>query len=88
MDREPEPRGPEQGIPAERLSEDNLLQELDSIHRTRHDTFLYGSTESLATHTARMQELEGEYLRRHPERQISADRLRAGARARAGQPPD
>jgi G6PDH family F420-dependent oxidoreductase len=85
--RAPETREPGQGIPAGRLSEDELLQELDSIHRTRHDTFLYGSTESLATHTARMQELAGEYLRRHPERQISAERLRAGARARAGQPP-
>jgi hypothetical protein len=88
MDRQAEPPEPRLGIPAERLSEDELLQELDSIHRTRHDTFLYGSTESLATHTARMQELEGDYLRRHPGRQISPERLRAGARARTGQPPD
>ncbi len=58
------------------------------MHRTRHDTFLHGSTEALVTHTERTRQLEDEYLRRHPERQISPERLRAGARARAGQPPD
>lgn len=77
----------ENGLPAARLSEDDLLRELDSLHRTRHQTFLHGSTSALAAHTERTRELEDEYLRRHPERQIDPDRLRAGARARAGQPP-
>jgi hypothetical protein len=73
-------------LPASALTEDDLLRELDSLHRTRHDTFLHASTEALVTHTERTMELEDEYLRRHPERQIDPHRLRAGARARAGQP--
>jgi uncharacterized protein DUF6158 len=72
-------------VPATELTEDDLLRELDSLHRTRHDTFLHGSTQALLTHTERTVELEDEYLRRHPERQISPERLRAGARARSGQ---
>jgi hypothetical protein len=66
------------------LSEDDLLRELDSLHRTRHQTFLHGSTQALLTHTERTRTLEDEYLRRHPERQIDPERLRAGARTRNG----
>jgi hypothetical protein len=76
------------GVAAGELSEEDLLRELDSVHRTRHQTFLHGSTTALLAHTERTRELEEEYLRRHPERQIDAHRLRAGARARAGQPTD
>jgi len=36
-------------------------------------------------HSERMRELEEEYLRRHPEREIEDERLREGARERAGQ---
>jgi hypothetical protein len=32
-----------------------------------------------------MHELEDEYVRRHPEREVDPDRTREGARARAGQ---
>ncbi|AEW97254.1 MULTISPECIES: DUF6158 family protein [Streptomycetaceae] len=71
------------GVPAERLDDRVLLRELEAIHRTRHETLLHGSAEALATHTARMRELEAEYLRRHPARVPAAGRTRAGARARA-----
>jgi hypothetical protein len=73
-------------VPAGDLGEEDLLRELASLHGTRHGTFLHGSGDALAEHTARTAELEDEYLRRHPERQIDPERLRAGARARSGQP--
>lgn len=70
------------GIDPARLSEAQLLRELETIHRTRHDTLLHGSSEALATHHTRMAQLEGEYLRRHPRRLVSPGRTREGARAR------
>jgi hypothetical protein len=73
------------GVAATDLSDDDLLRELASVHRTRHETFLHASTTALVAHSERTRELEDEYLRRHPDRQIDPDRLRAGARDRAGQ---
>ncbi|WP_030667192.1 DUF6158 family protein [Streptomyces rimosus] len=72
------------GVPPARLDEQQLLRELETIHRTRHDTLLHGSSDALATHNARMAELEGEYLRRHPRRWVASGRTRSGARARTG----
>ena len=69
-------------MPAAELVDRDLLRELARLHETRHDTFLHGSGEALATHSKRMVELEAEYLRRHPERQVDPDRLRSGARQR------
>jgi hypothetical protein len=69
-------------MPAADLGEEDLLRELASLHRTRNDTFLHGSPDSLTEHTARTAELEGEYLRRHPERAVDPERLRSGARDR------
>ncbi|MFH8619488.1 DUF6158 family protein [Streptomyces sp. NPDC017979] len=73
------------GIDAARLGEHALIRELENIHRSRHDTLLHGSADALAVHTARMAELEAEYLRRHPDRQVAAARTREGARARDAQ---
>jgi hypothetical protein len=73
------------GIPAAELSEENLLRELSHLHETRHTTFLHGSDDALEAHSRRTAELEAEYVRRHPQRDIDPDRLRAGARGRAGQ---
>ncbi|WP_330300071.1 MULTISPECIES: DUF6158 family protein [unclassified Streptomyces] len=72
----------EGGPSAGRLEEGRLMKELEAIHRTRHETLLHGSDEALVTHTQRMDELEGEYLRRHPERAQTPGRTRSGARAR------
>ncbi|WP_336210274.1 DUF6158 family protein [Nonomuraea sp. LPB2021202275-12-8] len=70
------------GIDPADLSDDDLLRELRQLHVTRTDTFLHGSDDALATHTSRTNEMETEYLRRHPERDVDPNRLREGARAR------
>jgi hypothetical protein len=72
-----EPEG--EGVPATDLSDDDLRRELAQLHRTRHDTFLHGPTEALQHHSERTAELELEYLRRWPQRDINNDRLRDGA---------
>jgi hypothetical protein len=64
------------GVPVGQLSNDDLLRELASIHRTRNDTLRHGSDDSLAEHDRRMAELEAEYLRRFPEREVDTGRLR------------
>ncbi|WP_069812382.1 DUF6158 family protein [Streptomyces sp. TP-A0874] len=70
------------GVDPATLEEAQLLRELETIHRTRHETLLHGSSDALGAHNSRMAALEGEYLRRHPRRQVSPGRTRAGARAR------
>ncbi|PGH47810.1 DUF6158 family protein [Streptomyces sp. Ru87] len=74
------PRGG--GVDPANLDEPQLLKELETIHRTRHETLLHGSPDALDAHNSRMAQLEGEYLRRHPRRQVAASRTREGARAR------
>jgi hypothetical protein len=73
---------PGQGVPAGELTDDDLLRELGELHRTRNDTFRHGSDQALSRHDERQTELEAEYLRRFPDREIDPDRLREGARAR------
>jgi Family of unknown function (DUF6158) len=70
------------GVAPVELDERQLARELEAIHRTRHETLLYGSVEALRNHSSRMAALEGEYLRRHPDRTPAPGRTRAGARAR------
>ncbi|MFI5640857.1 DUF6158 family protein [Streptomyces goshikiensis] len=72
----------ERGPSARNLEEGRLLKELEAIHRTRHETLLHGSNDALVTHTDRMNELEREYVRRHPRRAQTPGRTREGARAR------
>ncbi|MFF4578682.1 DUF6158 family protein [Streptomyces sp. NPDC001389] len=69
------------------LEDGRLLRELETIHRTRHETLLHGSDDALATHTQRLKELEDEYLRRHPQRAPASGRTREGARARTPAEP-
>lgn len=80
----PSATAPGTGVPAEALDDATLLRELAELHRTRHDTLRHGADQALAAHTSRTTELEGEYLRRFPEREVVPDRLRSGARERAG----
>lgn len=68
------------GVAAIELTEADLMRELRHLHSTRHETFLHGSRDSLLEHTARTFELEKEYLRRHPERDVDPRRTRAGSR--------
>ncbi|WP_299051304.1 DUF6158 family protein [uncultured Nocardioides sp.] len=56
------------GRPAGELTDDELEQQGRNAHETRNWVFLHGTAEQFATHTARMLELEQEYLRRHPKR--------------------
>jgi hypothetical protein len=65
-----------QGVAAGDLAEDDLLRELEQLHRTRHEAFLHAPTQALQRHSERMAELELEYLRRHPARDVDAGRLR------------
>lgn len=67
------------GVPAGDLSDDDPLRELEQLHRTRHDTLLHAPTQALQHHSERTAELELEYLRRRPERDIDPRRLRADA---------
>ena len=69
------------GIPPQELSEDDLFRELGQLYATRHQTLRHGSDQALAMHTRRIQELEADYLRRYPQREIDPDRTREGARS-------
>ena len=75
------------GIPATELDPDDLLRELEQLHTTRHDTLRHGSPDALDAHTQRMAELEQEYLRRFPDREVDPGRLRSGSRERNDQSP-
>lgn len=82
------------GVRPEDLADVDLVRELEHLHTTRHATFLHGSPDALAEHTRRTAELEGEYVRRHPARDVDPARTRSGSRARHGgaaertDPPD
>ncbi len=70
------------GPAAADLSNDDLLREMEHIHVTRTDTIRHGSESALASHDQRMADLEREYLRRYPRREVDPERLREGARER------
>jgi hypothetical protein len=71
-----------EGIPPAELDDQDLRKELRSLHRTREDTLLNWSEQSLEEHPRRMFELEEEFLRRFPrETEPAARRTRAGARS-------
>ncbi|GGQ14466.1 DUF6158 family protein [Streptomyces mutabilis] len=70
------------GVDPGRLDDQQLMKELETIHRTRHDTLLHGSNDALRAHNDRMAQLEGEWLRRNPRRPVAAGRTREGARER------
>ena len=66
------------GIPASHLSDEDLFRELWDMHRTRNEALRHGSDQALVHHDERMAELEAEYLRRFPGREIDPQRLREG----------
>lgn len=68
------------GVSPEDLAESDLLRELERLHSTRHDTFLHGAADALQEHSSRTAQLESEYLRRHPEREVDPARTRSGSR--------
>lgn len=68
------------GVPATSLSSADLTRELRHLHATRSDALWHASPQALTHHDERTAELEAEYLRRFPARDIDPRRLRAGAR--------
>jgi hypothetical protein len=71
------------GVPAGDLPDEDLDRELRHLHETRDDTLRHGSPQALAHHDERTAELEAEYLRRFPGREVDPGRLREGARSRS-----
>jgi hypothetical protein len=72
----PDRVSPVLGISPAALTDEALLRELSSLHSTRNDTLRHGSDDALTNHSRRTDELEREYLRRFPNREINPDRLR------------
>ena len=64
------------GVDPAELSSAALIRELASLHETRHDTLRHGSDAALEHHTRRLNELEAEYRRRNPQREVDPARLR------------
>jgi hypothetical protein len=64
------------GVSPGALTDEELLRELSSLHSTRHGTFRHGSEDALTNHTRRTDELEREYLRRFPNREVDPARVR------------
>jgi hypothetical protein len=84
---DPERVRPDTGVPANQLTDDDLSREMTHLHETREQTFRHGSEHALARHDERTAELEAEYLRRFPHREVDPDRLRSGARLRGKREP-
>ena len=68
-----------QGVDPAELSTEDLLREMASLHETRNTTLRHGSDAALANHEQRTLELESEYLRRFPNREVDPQRLRDAA---------
>lgn len=66
------------GIDPAELTDDDLLREMQSLHRTRLHTLRHAPDPALATHLRRTAELETEYLTRNPGREVDPGRLRDG----------
>jgi hypothetical protein len=65
-----------EGIDPQVLSDGDVIRELASLYRTRLDTLRHAPPTALATHLARTAELETEYLRRWPQREVDPHRVR------------
>jgi len=70
------------GVDPEQLSDEDLQRELLRLHETRNGTLRHGSDDALDAHTVRTADLEAEYLRRWPQREVDPGRMRDGARSR------
>ncbi|MEU8797200.1 DUF6158 family protein [Spirillospora sp. NPDC048819] len=70
------------GVDPGALTDDDLFRELGHLYQTRLDALRHAADQAYGEHTRRMNQLEAEYLRRRPGREIDPERLREGARAR------
>ncbi|MFF5175060.1 DUF6158 family protein [Micromonospora sp. NPDC000089] len=64
------------GVDPTELTDEDVIRELRSLHRTRLDTLRHAADSALANHLRRTAELETEYLARHPGREVDPSRLR------------
>jgi Family of unknown function (DUF6158) len=64
------------GVLPQDLPDADLFRELSSLYETRQDTLRHGSDAALSHHNQRLAELETEYLRRFPDREVDPARLR------------
>ncbi|MEU8262385.1 DUF6158 family protein [Micromonospora sp. NPDC048999] len=64
------------GVDPTELGDEDLIREVQSLHRTRLDTLRHATDSALANHLRRTAELETEYLARHPGREVDPSRLR------------
>ncbi|WP_446216588.1 DUF6158 family protein [Micromonospora sp. IBHARD004] len=64
------------GVDPSELGDEDLIREMQSLHRTRLDTLRHAADSALANHLRRTAELETEYLARHPGREVDPSRLR------------
>ncbi|MET8525846.1 DUF6158 family protein [Micromonospora sp. NPDC005172] len=64
------------GVDPTELTDDDLIREMHSLHRTRLDTLRHAADSALANHLRRTAELETEYLARNPGREVDPSRLR------------
>ena len=62
--------------PTQELTDEELFEHLGQLYETRLETLRHGSQDSLDNSDRRLRELEGEYLRRQPEREVSPERVR------------
>jgi Family of unknown function (DUF6158) len=65
--------------PTQALSDDELFEHLGQLYATRLDTLRHGSQDSWDNSDRRLRELEQEYLRRYPDREVSPQRVRPGS---------
>ncbi|MBF5030705.1 MULTISPECIES: DUF6158 family protein [unclassified Micromonospora] len=68
--------GDQLGVDPVELGDEDLVREMQSLHRTRLDTLRHATDSALANHLRRTAELETEYLARHPGREVDPSRLR------------
>ncbi len=71
-----DPAGDHLGVDPTELTDEDLIREVHSLHRTRLDTLRHAADSALANHLRRTAELETEYLARHPGREVDPSRLR------------
>ncbi len=64
------------GVDPAELGDEDLVREMQSLHRTRLDTLRHATDSALANHLRRTADLETEYLARHPGREVDPSRLR------------
>jgi len=64
------------GVCAAELSDGDLFRELQSLYRTRLGAMRHAPLDAWAMHNLRMNQLEREYIRRRPEREVDRRRAR------------